>query len=183
MVQRVIDVTRQYKETDSSSAAYAVAVSPSPEAPPYDPDDIVPWTIGRAGNAIGKVFWQRLGEVGLKPHLYGILLHLSREPGLSSAELARRVLVTPQSMGELLRGLADDGLIRRPAETQRGRPLNIQLTAAGHAALAQATPVITAMNDPAYLGLTAAESRQLNELLHRVLVTIEAPRDQTPDGS
>jgi len=133
-----------------------------------DPDDVVPWTLVRASHALSRIFTHELEQLGLKPHLFGILVHLEQEPGLSSAELARRIQVTPQSMGVLLRGLAADGLIEGPPQ-QRGRRRNVRLSPAGQALLGRAWAVVGRINDPAALGLTEDEARQLNALLHRVL--------------
>ncbi|MEV0720862.1 MarR family winged helix-turn-helix transcriptional regulator [Asanoa sp. NPDC050611] len=133
-----------------------------------DDDSVVPWTVVRASHALSRVFTAELAKVGLKPHLFGILATLSRNPGMSSAELARQVRVTPQSMGSLLRGLVADGLVTHP-EPRRGQPLSVRLTQAGEDLLGRAWPIIARMNRPAALGLTAAEASQLNALLHRVL--------------
>jgi DNA-binding MarR family transcriptional regulator len=138
----------------------------------FDDDDVVPWTVVRASHALSRVFTAELAKVGLKPHLFGILATLSRNPGMSSAELARQVRVTPQSMGSLLRGLVADGLVDHP-EPRRGQPLAVSLTPAGHELLGRAWPVIARMNRPAALGLTAAEAAQLNALLHRVLAATD----------
>ncbi|GIF67651.1 putative HTH-type transcriptional regulator [Asanoa ishikariensis] len=138
----------------------------------FDDDAVVPWTVVRASHALSRVFTAQLAEVGLKPHLFGILATLSRNPGMSSAELARQVRVTPQSMGSLLRGLVADGLVEHP-EPRRGQPLSVSLTPDGHELLGRAWPVIARMNRPAALGLTAAEATQLNTLLHRVLAATD----------
>ena len=138
----------------------------------FDDDAVVPWTVVRASHALSRVFTAELAKVGLKPHLFGILATLSRNPGMSSAELARQVRVTPQSMGSLLRGLVADGLVDHP-EPRRGQPLSVSLTPAGQELLGRAWPVIARMNRPAALGLTAAEAAQLNALLHRVLATTD----------
>ncbi|MDG4826634.1 MarR family winged helix-turn-helix transcriptional regulator [Asanoa sp. WMMD1127] len=134
----------------------------------FDDDAVVPWTVVRASHALSRMFTAELAKVGLKPHLFGILATLSRNPGMSSAELARQVRVTPQSMGSLLRGLVAEGLVTHPAP-RRGQPLSVSLTAAGHELLGRAWPIIARMNRPAALGLSAAEAAQLNSLLHRVL--------------
>jgi DNA-binding MarR family transcriptional regulator len=133
-----------------------------------DDDSVVPWTVVRASHALSRVFTAELAKVGLKPNLFGILATLSRNPGMSSAELARQVRVTPQSMGALLRGLVADGLVSHPSP-QRGQPLSLRLTPAGEELLGRAWPIIARMNRPSAMGLTAAEAAQLNALLHRVL--------------
>ena len=145
-----------------------------------DPADVVPWTLVRTGNVLGRVFWERLGAVGLRPHLFGILVQLERDPGMSSAELARRVLVTPQSMSELMRGLIDDGLVERGGGDRRGQAHALQLTDAGRAALRRAAPVIADLNRPEALGLTAAEFAELNRVLGVVLCALGAGPHRFP---
>jgi DNA-binding MarR family transcriptional regulator len=136
---------------------------------PYpDPDEVVGWTLVRAGHAIGRVFHTELAEVGLKPHIFGVLAQVRLQPGLSSAELARHVLVTPQSMGELLRRMARDGLIEY-TPPRRGQRMRVHLTGHGSTLLDRAFAIVGAMNRPAALGLTADEARQLNTLLYKVL--------------
>jgi len=149
----------------------------------YDPAEVVPWTLVRAGNVMGRVFWEQLGAVGLRPHLFGILVNLQREPGISAAELARRVLVTPQSMSELLRGLTDDGLVERTGGDRRGQALALRLTDDGRAALRRAAPVITELNRPETLGLSAAELAELNRMLGRVLTALTAGSSDEDPGS
>jgi DNA-binding MarR family transcriptional regulator len=138
------------------------------EWPFPDPDDVVGWTLVRAGHALSRAFTRELAEVGLKPHIFGILAQVRRDPGLSSAELARHVLVTPQSMGELLRRMAADGLVEY-TPPQRGRRMRVHLTDTGSALLDRAFAVVGTMNAPAYLGLSADEATHLNTLLHKVL--------------
>lgn len=143
---------------------------PAADAPwPYpDPDDVVGWTLVRTGHALSRVFTRELARLGLKPHIFGILAEVRRTPGVSSADLARQVLVTPQSMGELLRRMAADGLIEYTAP-RRGRRMRVHLTEAGAERLDHAFAVVASMNRPDYLGLSAPEAAQLNALLHKVL--------------
>lgn len=136
---------------------------------PYpDPDDVVGWTLVRTGHAIGRVFTTELAALGLKPHIFGILAQVRRVPGLSSAELARHVLVTPQSMGELLRRMAGDGLIEY-TPPRRGQRLSVHLTDKGGDLLDRAFAVVSSMNRPDRLGLSADEAARLNTLLHKIL--------------
>jgi DNA-binding MarR family transcriptional regulator len=136
---------------------------------PYpDPDEVVGWTLVRTGHAIGRVFTTELAGLGLKPHIFGVLAQVRRNPGLSSAELARHVLVTPQSMGEMLRRMAGDGLIEY-TPPRRGQRMRVHLTDKGSDLLDRAFAVVGSMNRPAALGLSTAESAQLNALLHKVL--------------
>ena len=62
---------------------------------------------------------------------YTTLSVLERRSGLSNAQLARRALVSPQSMNEVLLTLERRGLVRRRAHPEHGRILQARLTAKG----------------------------------------------------
>nr|WP_240894855.1 MarR family winged helix-turn-helix transcriptional regulator [Kineococcus siccus] len=102
-------------------------------------------------------------------HQFGVLVQLSVEPGVSQAALARRILITPQSMGELILQMVELGLVERHPAPRPGAASRVELTAAGREKLAATYPGVAAVNAPSALGLTAEESAVLNDLLHRVL--------------
>ena len=133
-----------------------------------DPDAVTGWTLVRAHHVVARRFVDALAAVGLTPTQFGVLVQLVAQPGVSQAELARRVLVTPQSVGELLASLERLGFVRR-VPGRRGTPTAVQITDAGRTALERATPVVGALNAPENLGLTAEEDATLNALLHKVL--------------
>lgn len=60
---------------------------------------------------------------------------LAHSPGRSNAELARDVMVSPQAMNIVVRGLQDRGLVSRPASVAAGRTLPAELTREGKALL------------------------------------------------
>nr|WP_246406131.1 MarR family transcriptional regulator [Modestobacter versicolor] len=121
-------------------------------------------------------FTRELATVGLRPHTFTVLVHLAREPALTSAELARRLAVTPQSMSALLHGLAEAGWVERPTGALRGQRIDVRLTDAGREALAAAGPVLAELGRPEAMGLTAEEATTLHALLQRVLSTLSDPR-------
>jgi DNA-binding MarR family transcriptional regulator len=62
-----------------------------------------------------------------------VLYILSMHAPCSSAELARRLRVTAQAMGEFVRALESRGLIARSDADSTGRAILLQLTAEGKA--------------------------------------------------
>src|SRR5436190_15049962 len=119
----------------------AERVWPGPE-----PEDITAWSLVQAGHVVGRRFTLALAEVGLTPTQFGVLLLLDLEPGLSGGEMARRVLVSPQSMSELISSLAEQGLITRDGGATRGQRIATHLTAGGADALARAAGLIDQVN-------------------------------------
>ena len=75
---------------------------------------------------------ERLGVLGLTPVQYMVLSLSSREGGLSSADLARRAQITPQSMNEVITALDRKGLIKRHEAAENRRILRVVLTKEGN---------------------------------------------------
>jgi DNA-binding MarR family transcriptional regulator len=60
---------------------------------------------------------------GVSTAQIGLLRQLTNEPGLSGAELARRLLITPQGVQIALTALEKRGLVQRRQDPQHGRIL------------------------------------------------------------
>jgi len=135
--------------------------------PGPDPDDITAWLLVQAGHLAGRRFTAVLGDLGLTPIQFGVLLQLDLHPAMSNGEIARSVLVTPQSMSELLGSLERLGLVERESEGGRGRRVRARLTPAGRQTLEACSRRVAEVE--ASLGLTATEARQINALLRRLL--------------
>jgi DNA-binding MarR family transcriptional regulator len=151
---------------------------PGPAVPGWvaaGPEGIPAYALARAGDAMTAAFARRLATVGLKPHTFSVLVHLAREPALTSAELARRLAMTPQSMSALLTGLVHAGWVERPSGARRGQRVDVRLTEAGRRALAAAGPVLAELGRPEAMGLTAEEAATLHALLQRVLAAVDTP--------
>ncbi len=88
-----------------------------------------------------------LSSEGIALRHVSALGHLSRTPGLSYSELARRASVTPQSMQATLRTLEDRGAIERAGAGGRGRTAALTITAEGRRLLDVGTAAITAADD------------------------------------
>jgi DNA-binding MarR family transcriptional regulator len=78
---------------------------------------------------------QRLQEFQLTGAQYTVLSLLSTRDNLSSADLSRRFLVTPQSMNEMITALERKGLVSRQEDEGNRRILRVKLTPHGQAIL------------------------------------------------
>ncbi|HZT54359.1 MAG TPA: MarR family transcriptional regulator, partial [Gaiellaceae bacterium] len=81
---------------------------------------------------------EALRQHGLTTPQYTALSVLRARSGLSNAQLARRALITPQSMSEVVAALEAKGLVRRRSDPDHGRILRTELTERGAASLAAA---------------------------------------------
>ena len=95
----------------------------------------ISYLIGRLDRALRRSLDQVLGPQELTVRQYTTLSVLRARDGLSNAQLARRSLMTPQSMNEVLSGLVERGLVRRTPASDHGRVIRTELTAAGISAL------------------------------------------------
>ena len=162
------------RRPSSGAEPHAAAASAAPWEG-RSPADYVGWTLIQAAHALNRHVEALLGELGLTPTQFGVLVQLSLQPDLGSGQLARLVLVTPQSMGQLIRSLERAGWVTREQGVGRGRRVRIRVTAAGHDVLRRATPVVGALNVAEVLGLTVEERWILNRLLHKCRDAVTAP--------
>ena len=94
------------------------------------------YLVGRMDRVVRRHINEAIKDRGLSVNQYTTLSVLDRRSGLSNAQLARRALVSPQSMNEVLLTLERRGLVRRRAHPEQGRILQTRLTAKGRRLLA-----------------------------------------------
>ena len=115
--------------------------------------------------ATGRLIRERASALG----------HLTREPGLSYSELARRAGITPQSMQATLHQLDQRGAIERGTPHGRGRRAQLHVTGHGRRLLADAWVVMTAV-DRRLAALLGEESpASLTGSLRRIALDSGAP--------
>ncbi|MDT8912426.1 MarR family transcriptional regulator [Amycolatopsis sp. PS_44_ISF1] len=132
-------------------------------------NDLPTWAVVQAYHAVSRELYELFAGHGLTPVQFGVLAQLSAAPGLTQAELARRVLIRPQSMTAVITQLAERGLLERHGPGGRGRPLPVRATEAGRALLASAEADLRAASEPAALGLATYEAGMLTALLHKLV--------------
>jgi DNA-binding MarR family transcriptional regulator len=93
---------------------------------------------------------------------------LETTPGLSNAELARRNLVTPQTMGAIVQKLEDASLVVRRPDPNHGRILTAHLTPDGQHVLTQCIEDANAVEECMLQPLNAQERTRLLDYLNRV---------------
>lgn len=106
---------------------------------------------------------------GVSTAQIGVLRQLSDEPGLSGAELARRMLISPQGVQLALTALEKRGLVERKQDPQHGRILQAFLTDQGRKVAAAVVNDAIAAHDRVFGVLSKAEQNVLRDLLSRVV--------------
>lgn len=95
----------------------------------------------------------------------GVLQNSSQ--GMTSAALARRSFVTPQSMQDIIRGLESKSMIARSRSETNKREMNISLSQKGEEILTQLEPAMADLNEQLLDGFSDAEVEMFRSLLQR----------------
>ena len=121
---------------------------------------------------------EALATLGVSTPEYTALSVLGRRDGLSSAQLARRTLVSAQAMNQLVIGLERRGLITRTADLDHRKIQRASLTPAGRQLLAACDRASEPVEDQVLSGLSGAEVAELRRLLSTCVISLQ-PRFDT----
>lgn len=150
-----------------------------------DPGAEVPslplWTLVRTAHLAAQAYTRMFAAHGLTPAQFGVLACLADGDDLSQADLARAVLVRPQSMARLVTDLVAAGLVERAGPGGRGRRTDLALTPQGGQVVAQARPAAYAFDRPDRAGLTDADSAELIRLLGLISARLASPDVDTSE--
>ncbi|WP_331719310.1 MarR family transcriptional regulator [Streptomyces sp. NBC_00158] len=98
---------------------------------------------------------------------YGVLYELSRQSGLSGAALARRCMVTPQTMSSVLSNLEGRGLVERTPHPIHLQILEVRLTSAGKTLIREADVVVEEIEQLLDASFAPGEAAPFLEQLER----------------
>jgi len=137
------------------------------------------WALRRAFHAVEAAKEARFKDVGVTGAHYAVLINLGVAPGITGAEVARRLHVTPQNVASLVAKLEDRGWVLRREHDRHTHVRELHLTEAGRRVLDQADQQVTLLERSlrAALGNDAAT---LQALLERVAAhpgPLAAPAD------
>lgn len=134
--------------------------------------DRVTWALRRAELAVQTLKEQRLRPLGMAAPHYTLLISVHADPGLTGAELARRLNVTPQAVASLVARLESRGQLERREHPRHRHVQELHLTDTGRDALRAADKVIADIELQITDGLGPEETARLRALLDRVARTV-----------
>lgn len=115
----------------------------------------VSYVIARLERAMRVRIAAAVAPHGLTVPQYTTLSVMRDREGLSNAQLARRSYVTRQSMGEVIRGLEEAGLIERRPHPDHRRTLRTAITPEGNRILAACDADVSEIEEQMLSGLSA----------------------------
>lgn len=110
-----------------------------------------------------------MGQPGVTPGGFTVLLVIGMNPGVRQGALAERLSIKRAAMTKIARALEKRGLIARAVPPHDRRTVALSLTGAGAAFLAERRARFAAHEAEAAPGLSPAEGRQLVGLLQKLV--------------
>jgi DNA-binding MarR family transcriptional regulator len=114
-----------------------------------------------------------LAKLGATPPQFLVLTMLRAYPGLSGADLARVAVLTPQTVGVIIRNLERDGAIRKAAHPVHGRVLQWTLTRRGTTLLEKCRRHAHALERRLSAELGTAAERAVRRWLSRIATDLQ----------
>ncbi len=152
-----------------------------------DPADRTGYLLWQTAHLVSREITTALIDWDLTPAQFGALVHITREPGLSSADVSRRINLTPQAVQTALRPLLDRGLLERRPHPVHRRILGIFPTEYGWQLTQTASKAVAAADATMLDTFSPTESEQLRHLLRRALLSLnptalDRSSLRSPDG-
>jgi DNA-binding MarR family transcriptional regulator len=128
----------------------------------------------RQAQAATRLAMERaLADLGVTSPQFLVLTMLKAYPGLSGADVARLALLTPQTVGIIIRNLERDGAIRKTPHPIHGRVLQWTLTRRGIDLLAKCRRHAHAIERRLARGLSPKALASLRRWLGRVAADLQ----------
>jgi DNA-binding MarR family transcriptional regulator len=128
----------------------------------------------RQAQAAARLRLERaLAGFGVTPPQFAVLTMLKAYPGLSGADLARVALLTPQTVGVIIRNLERDRAIRKAPHPVHGRVLQWTLTRHGLNLLGQCRRHVLALERRLMAGLSATAQVTVRRWLSKIAADLQ----------
>lgn len=137
-----------------------------------DPADRIGYLLWQTAHLVNREMSIALQPFKFTPAQFGALVHTGREPGVSAAELARRINLTPQSIQTALGPLIERNLMERRPHPVHRRVLGNFLTPDGLTVTHQAGDAVIDADAGISAAFSAAEQEQFKNFVRRALLSL-----------
>lgn len=122
----------------------------------------------RAQQRAVELYWASVGEDGLRPPQFAVLLTIYQNPGLNQTELVQRTGIDRSTVADMISRLSKRGLIRRARTETDQRANRLWVTDEGTCALERTADVAQAAQDNIMAPIPPEQRRQFLELLKKL---------------
>ncbi|MGN1056034.1 MAG: MarR family winged helix-turn-helix transcriptional regulator [Comamonas sp.] len=129
----------------------------------------------RLAHAVVRPYYAKhMQALDLKPSEFAALSLIADNPGASQKQIAEAIMISASNMTALMDKLLARELIRRESDAADKRLALLYLTDQGQALWTQACAEVQQLERQAWNMLTAQETQQLLQLLHKIIVPKQA---------
>ena len=161
------------RKNSAESPALAMIRPPPPGHGKRGEHGYLAYLLRQAQAATRLAMERALADLGATPPQFVVLTMLRAYPGLSGAELARVALLTPQTVGVIIRNLERDGAIRKTAHPVHGRVLQWTLTRRGNTLLGKCRRHANALERRLTTGLSAKAQVTVRRWLSKIATDLQ----------
>lgn len=134
----------------------------------------------RAGQCASDIFTSEMGDAGLTPRQFAILLSVAQNEGVSQTDLVERTGVDRSTLADIVRRMLRKGLLQRRRTKTDARAYAVKLTEEGWRVLRAAEPMVRRVDDRILAMLPA---KQRDQFLSDLMTIVEALRNPaSPSG-
>jgi DNA-binding MarR family transcriptional regulator len=137
--------------------------------------------LARMGHVAAKQFGGRMEELGLTTRMWGALNVLDAEGALTQQALGKCTGIDPSSMVSTVDDLEAAGLVERRRHPSDRRAHAIHITEEGRERLGRGRQLARRAQEDLLAPLSAAERKQLHELLLRLVIATK-PKGVSTEG-
>jgi len=127
----------------------------------------------KVSTASFEAFTEIVGEYGLHPMHFGMLMIIDADEPVSQQELSARTGIDPSTMVARMDVLSEHGLVERTRSAEDRRNYEIRLSPAGRELLAELRVKAREHGERFYAPLTAEERAQLHALLAKLAAGLD----------
>jgi len=157
----------------ASAPALAGARPPPPGQGKRGEKGYLAYLLRQAQAATRLTLERALADLGVTPPQFAVLTMLRAYPGLSGADLARVAVLTPQTVGVIIRNLERDGAIKKAPHPVHGRVLQWTLTGHGGNLLGKCRRHVRTLERRLMAGLGAKAQATVRRWLSRIATELQ----------
>src|SRR5437899_1302982 len=156
------------REKSTGNPALAMIRPPPPGEGKRGEHGHLAYLLRQAQAATRLTMERALADLGVTSPQFVVLTMLRAYPGLSGADLARVAMLTPQTVGVIVRNLERDGAIRKTPHPIHGRVLQWTVTRQGAALLDRCKRHAQVIEQRLTAGLSARDQTMIRRWLARI---------------
>jgi DNA-binding MarR family transcriptional regulator len=159
-------VGRQSRQTSAENSA--PQLPPPPGEGKRGEQGYLAYLLRQAQAATRLAMERSLADLGVTSPQFVVLTMLKAYPGLSGADLARVAMLTPQTVGVIIRNLERDDAIKKTPHPVHGRVLQWTVTRRGAALLDRCKRHAQVIEQRLTAGLSARDQTMIRRWLARI---------------